>query len=212
MVPFACLVWLFGFLYRWTVQVLWDVLFNAFWYIRMAFTRTPGKRWREISVKRNQLLDEGSKSFVAFQKVMSTFKYSYDGVVSKAPRALKVFTMWPTWMCTVRISVYKGFTGNCQDAAKVACALLRRLNKNVPSLELEYKKNVYLPLDPTRLEYTHYIVSGWMQEGISNIPFGVSNSHVTKSMRPDECASGILNKKGIYQYVWVSRKPCKVLF
>jgi hypothetical protein len=210
MVPWACMVFVISFLYRFTFQVLWDVVFNAFWYARMALERDPEKSWRRITERLNERLDFGSSTFASFVSQMSLFKYSYDGIVSNAPRGLKLFTKWPTWTARPRVTIYRGFTGNCQDAEVFARKLLKRLQRKQPDVILEYQKDIYVPLDPTRLEHTHYIVSGWMKEKGQNVPFVVSNNRVVKCMHPDECARNILSRTGVRQYVWITREPWKV--
>jgi hypothetical protein len=210
MVPWACIVLVIAVIYRFTLQALWDVIFNAFWYIRMLFDRTPGRTWREVTVQLNERLDFGCISFHNFAGQMSRFKYIYDGALPKAPRGLKFLTMWPTWTARPRVTVYRGFRGNCQDAEIFARKMLRRLQKNVDGVIIDFKKQIYVPLDPTRLEHTHYIVSGWMREKGQNIPFVVSNNHVIKCMLPDESARNLLSRAGTEQYVWITRKPWTV--
>jgi len=208
MVPWAVFVWLFGFVYRWTLQVLWNVIGNAVWYARMLFDKK--RPWREVTAKKEEFLTGSSKNWASFVKAMSGFKYAYDGISSKLPRGLKVFTMWTTWTATVRVSVYRGMKGNCQDAVQLARAILRCLQKNNQGLIEEYRVQVYVPLDPSRLEYTHYIVSGYVTEKEQTVPFIVSNSHVVKNLRRDECARNLLDYKGVKQFVWVTGKPWTV--
>jgi len=209
LIPAACFVWLFGVVYRYTIQAFWDGVFNAYYLIRMRLDCTSGKSWADITVQRRKLLEEGSKSFNALVKAMEKFQYSYDGIVYKAPKLLKFLEMWPTWTCTVRVLLYKGMKGNCQDAAHLACVLLRRIVKAHP--EIYFKKDVYIPLNPSKLAYTHYIVTGTVKDmrGVVS-PFIVSNSHVETNMDGDACAQGILKRAGINQYVWISRKPWAV--
>lgn len=88
---------------RLTFQVIFNLIGNAIWLVRMI---TAGKLFASIRSAR-----------VVAQKIRAgesvEFIYMYKGVV----KSDGVFGRWPTWTALPCVFAYRDFKGNCQDGA-----------------------------------------------------------------------------------------------
>lgn len=135
---------LLSWLYRLTVQVFFNVLFNGFHLGKIILS---GKLLDARIAKSNALAQ-------AFLGKPPKMKYQYDGI-TKGTRTLG---KWPCWTALPLVFAGMGFRGNCMDGA----AFMKRA--------LGAKVRVWIPDGPKWWARVHYVAEThdgkvWALEG-----------------------------------------------
>jgi hypothetical protein len=196
----SALVWLLGWLYVCSFQVLWDALGNS-WRYAVIFLR--GKRaelLQAIQEEKEYLFDLGGddqdsqRTFELFKQ----FKYGFDGLW---PWKIPPFDRWPTWTATVMSHHFNKKVGNCQDSAHYGRWLFKELNRYHDGAHKWGRRlNIYVPLNPLKwFTKIHYFASVVSPEGVE---YQLNNGRVSTETR-DALASRMMEGR---KYVWLTGK------
>ena len=153
------LIMLFGWVYLLTLQVFFDVVFNAFHLVKQVLTGGH-KRWR--TKRREYLHNIKSKNkrdaSIYIQELLEKGKYQFKGFINKDKSTLG---KWPTWTaCSFVLLAQKErynapFYGNCQDAVSMAKWLIKKYKKYHKE-KVKYRICIYVPV--LMLDKIHYIL------------------------------------------------------
>lgn len=197
-------LWAYGFvyplsqLYRATLQNLWDLLGNTWWYLRLGL---DSDEWEDSTVliedQRNILYTIAQKldPLALISEAVANGSYELDGIVKDFP----VLDRWPTWTQTVRIHLHRKCKGNCQDHMHFAKWNIKFLNSiHEEGKRWKFRKNIYTPIHPFyAITKSHYFLSVISPNGDE---YQISNGKVTLESR-DGLASRVL---GDLKYIWLT--------
>ena len=148
--PAAALTFILGWVYRLTIQVVWNVLINLFWFIRFTVTWKWPTVYKEVK-RINRRVKSIADAMIEYRK----FRYEYDGITKDAKGIFKFLNMYPTWTAHPWILVGRGLEGNCMDAVIYGKWLLRKVPNKVRA-----DVQIYIPLKPfSPLRKVHYYMS-----------------------------------------------------
>lgn len=187
------IVWFLAWVYRCTFQLVFNVLANLYWLIRIVVT---GKFMQAVE-KSNVVYAQG-KDFAHAREVFEVFKYRYKGLVEKAPKWLKVFTMWPTWTAMRTVLAHRDLHGNCQDATQLANWLMFEVNARRRSLNLETAEvhtQIYVPICPWQWHRVHYFVTVIDAGVIYQFTTNGMGAKIFENVSRDALANTFLNKQ-----------------
>lgn len=207
--PVKWLVFLFAWFYIGTILAITTLFAWVYWYLRIICSGSYPKTRRRMK----EIL-ESMKEFDPVQTRQyfyhNAFQYIYDGLGStydeRRGSTGRILTVWPTWIPTPMILVFRDFYGNCDDADVFARWLLKSLKKQRPTeyADLKYKRMVYVPLKPKYMfTKVHYITVA----RIPNTPrltLFSSGQVILDAGSPDDIPARLLGQDE--PYTWLHRE------
>jgi len=161
------LVWFFGWVYRFTIQVLWNVVFNLAWALWFLVTG----RWPQI-LRTAKMIEKRIKSAADAMIEYRKFTYMYDGLSTNITGFLSFLNKYPTWTAHPLILIGRGLRGNCMDAV----AYIKWLLRMAPN-EYGGRTRIYVPIKPFRLDKVHYFYSIGKYMQLSNGKVSTETDH-----------------------------------
>lgn len=161
------IVWFFSWVYRLTIQVMWNLVFNLAWALWFLFTW----RWPQIirtAAAMKRRVKSAADAIIEYRK----FSYSYDGVTTNVQGFFSFLNKYPTWTAHPLILIGRGLRGNCMDAV----AFIKWLLRLAPH-EYGGKTRIYVPIKPFRLDKVHYIYSLGKYVQLSNGKVSTETDH-----------------------------------
>jgi len=194
------LIFVVGWLYLLTFQLVFTVLFNVVHTLYQILTGGIARWWRKRKTVLNNLENRDVDSALTWMfEYLQDGEYKYKGIINNDNSFLG---KWPTWTATSFVILarkpksFHVLYGNCQDAYRISRWMIRKWNK-IHHKKITTKLHIYVP--NLSVSLVHYILN----IGDERIMSGEKRGWRIRKESRDECAKRILKDRFPKGWVWL---------